>query len=163
MNGGILKYIATLGAILLIGGTNTQTQAAPITTTTKVSAQLAATCMLNATNIAFGNIVPGTSTNVNSSITVNCTKSTNYTITGSSNGAGMHGQAHGAQLCYGVNILATGGWLGINGISGTGTGSSQSYDLASHISNYCDINAPNIVPFITPDSYSDTFTTVVTF
>jgi spore coat protein U-like protein len=119
--------------------------------------------MINATDIIFGNIVPGTTTNVGSTITVNCTKSTNYTITGSSNGAGMHGQAHGAQLCYAVNILANNGWLGINGITGTGTGSAQNYNLASHISNYCDVNAPNLVPFITPDSYSDTFTTVISF
>lgn len=152
----------SLSASLLSFNTHAGTTSA----NTQATATLNASCNLSINDMAFGQITPGASATATSTVSVNCTKSSDYAINfayGNAGGSHLVGQNHGDNLPYIVEILQTGSYLTISQITGTGTGQNQSYGLQGFILNAEDQSAQHIVPYVTPDNYTDTITATMTF
>lgn len=159
-----LIKVAILSASVLL--TLSNAHAGNATASTQATATLSASCNLSINDMAFGQITPGLSATATSTVSVNCTKSSNYAIDfayGNVGGSHLVGQNHGDDLPYIVEILQTGSYLTISQITGIGTGQNQSYGLQGFILNAEDESAQHIVPYITPDNYTDTITATMTF
>lgn len=136
----MLKKVA-LAAALCAALYSTAASALTQTSTIAVSATISGTCTISATALAFGSLVTtSANTDVNSTVTVNCSNSLPYTV-GIDDGAfagaiGTHPRqmnSGGSRLGYQVYTNAPGGTIfdnnvgggaGPNIISATGTGAS---------------------------------------
>lgn len=147
--------------------------AATATTTFQVTATVNANCSVSAGTLAFGAYTPG-SGNVpsTSTISVNCTKNTGFTVAlnaGASTGATVAARAmtSGANLLayqlYSNNTYSTvwgDGTLGTSTVAGTGTGMGAAQ--VQYLTVYGLIpDAANLAAAV--GSYSDTVTVTVTY
>jgi spore coat protein U-like protein len=159
--------------LLALGLTTTPAFAANNANTTfVVSATVVTACIVTATPLSFGTVVPSTTTavNANSTISVNCSLGDGYTIAlTAGTGTGeletarfMTGTSHGGKLNYALSSTAwtgpgTGGtnWGTSSGtVSGTGTGSAAPYTVYGQVSE----QTPPV-----NDAYTDTITVNVTY
>jgi spore coat protein U-like protein len=139
--------------------------AASSNTTFQVTATVAATCLISATNLAFGSYT-GTLVNATSTITVTCSNTTPYNVgldVGTSSGAAVSsrkmGGPGGALLGYALfrdsgHTQNWGNTVGTDTASGTGNGSAQALTVFGQV-------AAN--QLVAPGSYSDTITATVSF
>jgi spore coat protein U-like protein len=139
-----------------------------ITTATaqfSVTATIVKGCSASATNLAFGNYT-GAVNNSTSTVSVNCTSGTAYTVglsTGLATGATVTNRSMtspgSALLHYGLysnsgHTINWGNTSGTNWVSGTGNGAAQPLTV------YGQIPAGE---YVTPGSYTDTITVSVTY
>lgn len=154
-----------VAALLLAGLVPGAAWATTTTTTFTVTATVAATCLVSATNLAFGTYT-GAQTDSTSSINVTCTNSTPYNVgldAGTATGATVTTRAMtgpgGATLGYALysdsaRTINWGNTVGTDTVSGTGSGSGQVLTV------YGRIPAGSLPA---PGSYSDTITATVTY
>lgn len=143
-----------------------------INTTTQAIASLSKTCSLSATNINFGTLTPAVSNMATGTLSMLCSKNTSYSIAmhyatlapqDSPNAGLMTGAASGDKIVYGVFRSTDYGqptW-GYAPLAGTGNGQIQNYTMygVAQLNRWPTIYSP----YPTPDNYSDTVTTTVTF
>jgi spore coat protein U-like protein len=155
------KLTAILFFALGIASFSSYSMAGTLSANTKASATIAKTCTISMGTVAFGKLQPG-ATNVTTSGTLGmmCNKNVAYTavLTYSAadyvaSQAQMRGAVSGDKINYDLVNPQTGGLMGgVNGvndkINGTGNGLTQNYTIGAQI-----IGA---VPYVTPDTYSDT-------
>ena len=159
-----LAGIGLMGA-LAVGLPPAPAMAAAATTTFQVSATVQATCLISASNLAFGTYT-GVVANANSTITVTCTNTTPYNVglnAGTATGATvttrkMTGPS-GAALNYALyqDSGFTKNWgltIGTDTVAGTGNGSAQTLTV------YGNIPAGQ---YVTPGAYLDTITATVSY
>jgi spore coat protein U-like protein len=159
------RFAAVIGGLVL--GSVTNADAATTSASFQVTASVQANCSISATGLAFGQYTGAAAVTSTSTLTVNCSKNTPYTIgldQGTSSGAtvrnrAMTGTANRSNtLSYGLfsdnAYSVTWGNSGTGLVSQTGTGLNQS------ITVYGQIPASQIVA---PDSYKDTITATVTY
>jgi spore coat protein U-like protein len=162
---------ATLAASVLAAGA-AQAAGNTVTTTFQVSATVKPNCTTSATALGFGNYTPGSGAiTANSTITVNCTKSTPYTVglnPGSTTGDAfiqrlMTSGANTLQYnLYTTAALTTvfGDGTGATGTdSGTGTGMANA--LTYTVYGQVPDNATNQASL--PATYTDTITVTVSY
>lgn len=142
--------------------------AAQSTTTFNVTATVAATCTVAATNMGFGtvNVLSGSNVDTTSTITVTCTNGTTYSI-GLNPGTGSGATVSDRKMTSGGDTLNYGlftdsnrstNWDDIGGTnvgSGTGSGSGQAHTVYGRV--------PLGQTTVPPGSYSDTITVTVEF
>jgi spore coat protein U-like protein len=159
-----LQAIALAGACLA-GLSGTAAQAATTTTSVSVTATVQATCLISATNLAFG-VYTGVQLDVTSTITVTCTNTTPYNVglnAGTSVGATvttrkMTGPA-AALLAYAMfqDTGRTTNWgttVSTDTAAGTGTGAAQPLTVYGRVA---------ASQFVAPGAYTDTVTATITF
>ena len=162
---------ATLAASVLAAGA-AQAANPTVTTTFQVSATVQPNCTTSATPLGFGNYTPGNgAVTANSTITVNCTKSTAYTV--GLNPGSTAGDAFIQRLMtsgtntlqynlYTTAALTTvfGDGTGATGTdSGTGTGMANA--LTYTVFGQVPDNATNQASL--PATYTDTITVTVSY
>ncbi|WP_423778032.1 spore coat protein U domain-containing protein [Delftia acidovorans] len=140
------------------------------TATFQVTASVSATCVISATNVAFGAITPaatGTATTTGT-ITSTCTKTTPYTLALNAGGGtiaartmagGTAGNTDklayniytdaGATLIFGDGTAGNGSTVGL-----TGTGAAQTTTIYGQSS---------LNQYVKPDAYSDNLTVTMTY
>jgi spore coat protein U-like protein len=166
----LTRILLLASASLLVGGisTSNDTQAGTLTANTTASATIGKTCTISMGTVAFGNLPPGTA-NVTTSGTLSmmCNKNVAYNavLTYSAadyaaSQAQMRGAKSGDTINYDLVNPQTGGLMGgVNGtndyIRGTGNGLVQTYTIGAKIIGN--------VPYVTPDTYSDTATFTMSF
>ncbi len=150
---------AVLG-IMTLGLAPSSSSAATATGPMAVSATVVATCVVNATAMAFGNYT-GVVATAASTVTVQCTNTTPYTLalnagtsTGSSVTARKMTGAAGVFLNYG--LFSDAGYLNnfVTTASLTGNGAGQPVTV------YGSVPAGQ---YVAPGSYTDTITATVTY
>lgn len=140
-------------------------EAATATTTFQVTATVNATCLISATNLAFG-AYAGTQTDVNSTVTVTCTNTTPYAVglnagtfaaatvtTRRMSGTDANGLAY-SLFQDAARTVNWGNTVGTDTVAGTGNGSAQALTV------YGRVPAGQ---FVAPGAYADTITATVTF
>jgi spore coat protein U-like protein len=160
-----LRAAIVPAAALSLAATATSTLAATATTTFQVTATVAATCLITATNLAFG-AYTGVLVNSTSTVTVTCTNTTTWNVglnAGTAPGATvttrkMSGPG-GALLAYSLSQDAAhtinwGNTIGTDTETGTGTGSAQALTVFGQAA---------AGQFVTPGAYVDTITATITF
>jgi spore coat protein U-like protein len=160
-----LRAAIASAAVLSLGATATSALAATATTTFQVTAAVAATCLITATNLAFGTYT-GVLASSTSTISVTCTNTTTWNVglnAGTAPGATvttrkMSGPG-GAPLAYSLSQDAAhtinwGNTVGTDTETGAGTGSAQALTVFGQ--------AP-AGQFVTPGAYVDTITATITF
>ena len=127
-----------------------------------VTVQVASTCSINATNLNFSGITTGTTSNTDatSSITVNCSTGTPYTIAlgNGNNYSGGRRMTNGTTNINYYLYSDTGRstqWNTITTQAGTGSGSDQSYTVYGRI--------PSGQSVLYTGTYSDTVIATVTY
>ncbi len=160
-------YAVTTGllATLALGLPQAPANAATQTTTFQVTATVAATCLISATDLAFGSYT-GALAAATSTISVTCTNTTPYNVglsAGTATGATvttrkMTGPA-AALLNYALyrDSGHTQNWgttIGTDTVTGTGNGSAQALTV------YGQVAAGQ---YVTPGSYVDTITATITY
>jgi spore coat protein U-like protein len=158
----IMKKIKLL-SLLLCSFAITQAQAqTTITAPMNISATVASTCTLSATPIAFGTInLNGPAPSANSTLTINCTKGTPYSISANgglnyaNNTRSMKNSANTDILNY-VLYIVSGTQLPVNTsfTNGTGTGIATTLTMYSSIPPLQNVSA---------GSYSDIVTLSITY
>ena len=163
----IRRPLLSLIAVVVAGPTMlapTAVHAATATTTFQVTATVAATCLLSATNLAFGTYA-GTQTDMTSTITATCTNTTPYTV-GLSVGAGGTSVSARAMTGPGAAVLnyamfrdssRTLNWGNTpptDTLGGTGNGSAQALTVYGRVA---------AGQFVAPGAYTDTITATITF
>lgn len=156
---------AALMVAVALGLTATSARAATATTTFRVTATVAATCLISATTLAFGTYT-GVVANSTSTITVTCTNTSPFNVglnAGTAPGATvttrkMTGPA-AAVLAYSLSQDAAhtinwGNTIGTDTESGTGNGSAQNLTVFGHVP---------AGQFVTPGAYTDTITATISF
>ena len=137
-------------------------QAATGSTNFDVSIQVNATCAISASNMAFGSITTGTTSNsdATSTLTVNCSNGTPYTIpleNGTNYSAGRR-MASGASYInyylYSDNGRST-QWNTTTTKSGTGSGSDQSLTIYGRV--------PSGQSITNTGFYADTVVATITY
>jgi spore coat protein U-like protein len=161
MNIITIKKISSLVAVLALGLSLTPltAQAGSASFVLTPQATLSGICLIGVTNISFGSI-PAGATNLSSSaqLSVLCTKNTTYSwevlFSGSDYAAGqahMVGATYGDSINYGAyksdGTSFSGNSVASDYVYGTGTGLIQTYSIIGKIAS---------VPYVHPDSYSDT-------
>lgn len=139
--------------------------AATSTANFQVTATVAATCVISATNLAFGTYA-GVQTDSTSTLSATCTNTTPYTI-GLSVGAAVGATAttrsmtgpSAALLGYtlfrdSARILNWGFTAGIDTASGIGSGAAQSVTVYGRVA---------AGQYVLPGAYTDTITATITF
>lgn len=139
--------------------------AATSTASFQVTATVAATCVISATNLAFGTY-SGVQTDINSTLTATCTNTTPYTIglsVGAATGAtatarSMTGPS-AALLGYSLfrdaaRTLNWGFTAGTDTVAGTGSGAAQPISVYGRIAGS---------QYVAPGAYTDTVTATITF
>jgi spore coat protein U-like protein len=141
-----------------------QASAATATGTFTVTAAVAASCLISATDMSFG-VYAGSLTNATSSISVTCTNTTPYNV-GLDGGTAPGGHPNnrrmrglGGSLAYSLfrnsaRTLIWGQTIGSDTVSGTGNGNTQVLPV------YGQIPAGQAV---TPGGYLDTITATITY
>lgn len=135
---------------------------------TKATAVMANTCQMQMNDMSFGQLHPGDPTaSTSATLTMLCTTNTTYSVELTYSQADYkvsQAQMRGATSADAINFVMvnpqTGGLMGgVHGVNdyihGTGTGQNQTYTMAAQI-----IGA---VPYVTPDTYSDTVTLTLTY
>ncbi len=157
----LLTLFAAVVALILVPAS---AFAAVATTTFNVTATVQATCLVNATSLAFGTY-SGAQLDGASTVNVTCTNTTPYTVgldAGTFAGATvttrrMTGPA-AAPLSYSLYSDAgrTTNWGNTTGswVAGTGNGSAQGISVYGRIS---------AAQYATPGAYTDTITVTVTY
>jgi spore coat protein U-like protein len=148
--------VATLGLSPL-----SAVAATPATTTFAVTATVQATCVVSATGVAFGTYTGVVVNTISSTVTVQCTNTTPYTVglnQGAASGASVTNRSMtgtgGALLNYGLYSDAGRSANFATTASITGNGSTQ------------PITVYGLVPagqYVAPGSYTDTITATVTY
>ena len=150
----LVAGLAALSASSAMAGT--------ATTTFQVTATVAASCVVSATNVAFGSITPAATGNASATgtITSTCTKSTPYTLNINAGGSGsiaartMGGAVSGNtdKLAYNLytdaayaNLFGDGSGTSKN-VSLTGTGAAQTTTVYGNLA---------LNQYLTPDTYTD--------
>ncbi|WP_400767134.1 spore coat U domain-containing protein [Methylosinus sporium] len=151
------------GAIIALAFAN-HGEAATVTTTFTVSANVTSNCVVSALPMLFGNY-NGAVNQTTSAITVSCTNGTAYTVGLSK---GLYGastttrqmKAAGSAALLNYSLFSNAGYsvnwddVAPGWVSGTGTGAPQILTV------YGEIPAGQ---YSTPDAYSDTITVTVTY
>jgi spore coat protein U-like protein len=164
----ILRTTAAAAIVAITSGAN----AATTTATFQVSATVLKTCSVSAAALAFGDYTPGSGASVGSTtINVNCTKSTAYTV--ALNGGTTTGGTIAQRLLvngtntlqynlYTSNTYATvfGDGTGTS-VTQSGTGSGVSTANAVTVYGHILDNATNQTAV--PGAYTDTITVTVTY
>lgn len=166
MNKSFKQGLLAVAALLAVSGS---AFAGSATANFQVSATVAASCLVSATNVAFGTITPaatGTAT-ATGTITSTCTKTTPYNLeisAGNSNSVAartMAGATGGntntlAYNVYTSNTYATpwGVTVGTNTVALTGTGVAQTSTVYGQLS---------LNQYLTPDNYSDSLTVTLAY
>lgn len=158
----IALAIGAAGSCCLAAGA---AQAATTSTTFAVTSTVQATCVVSATNLAFGTYT-GVQTNATSSVSVSCTNTTAYNVglsSGTASGATvttrrMSGPSS-SLLAYSLyrDAARTQIWgetVGTDTVTGTGNGTAQALNV------YGTIPAGQLT---TPGAYSDTIVVTVTY
>ncbi len=146
----------------LLCGLTTPLWAASGTSSFDVSIQVLATCSISASNMTFSNITTGTTSNTDatSSLTVNCSNGTPYTIA-LGNGNNYSGGRRMTNGTTNINyyLYSDSGrstqWNSASTQTGTGSGSDQSFNI------YGRIPPGQSAPFT--GAYSDTIIATVTY
>jgi spore coat protein U-like protein len=162
---------ATLAASVLAAGA-AQAANPTVTTTFQVSATVQPNCTTSATALGFGNYTPGNgAVTANSTITVNCTKGTGYTIW--LNPGTTTGDAYTQRLMTSgagtlqYNLYTTAalntvfgdatGATGADAGTGTGMANALTYTVYGQLPDSATNQAS------TPGTYTDTITVTVTY
>ena len=146
----------------LLCGLTTPLWAASGTSSFDVNVQVLATCSISASNMTFSSITTGTTSNTDatSSLTVNCSNGTPYTIA-LGNGNNYSGGRRMTNGTTNINyyLYSDSGrstqWNSASTQTGTGSGSDQSFNI------YGRIPSGQSVPFT--GAYSDTIIATVTY
>lgn len=154
-----------LAAALATGISPSPVVAATSTATFQVSANVTATCLISATNLAFG-AYSGAVANASSTVSVTCTNTTPYNVgldAGTSSGSTvatrkMTGPG-GALLAYSLSrdsahTLNWGNTVGTDTQTGSGSGSAQTLTVYGQV-------AAN--QFVAAGNYTDTITATITY
>lgn len=137
-------------------------QAATGSTNFDVSIQVNATCAISASNMAFGSITTGTTSNsdATSTLTVNCSNGTSYTIS-LGNGNNYSGGRRMTNGTTNINYFLYSDsnrstlWTQTSTQSGTGNGGDQSLTI------YGRVPSGQSVPYT--GSYNDTVVATITY
>jgi spore coat protein U-like protein len=161
----LLRASLVLTLMSMAGFPKGTAQAATATTTFQVTATVQATCLISATNLAFGTYT-GVVTSSTSTITVTCTNTSPYNVgldPGTATGATvttrkMSGPG-GALLAYALyqDAAHTKNWgitVGTDTVSGTGNGNTQALTVFGQV---------GAGQFVAPGAYTDTITATITF
>lgn len=157
----LYRTLATTAALALLV-TQVPTQAASGSANFDVSIQVNATCAISASNMSFGSITTGTTSNTDatSSLTVNCSNGVPYTISlgNGNNYSGGRRMTNGTTninyYLYSDSNRST-QWNSISTQAGTGSGSDQTLNV------YGRIPSGQSVPYV--GSYSDTVIATVSY
>jgi spore coat protein U-like protein len=165
INKGLLKIALSLLGWCAISMSAMPAGAATATSTFQVTATVPATCLISATNLAFGSY-KGVAATATSTITVTCTNTTPYNVgldPGTATGATvssrkMTGPAS-ALLGYALfrdtaRSLNWGNTVGTDTLTGTGSGSAQALTVYGLV-------AAN--QSVSPGAYADTITATITY
>lgn len=164
-----LSRFRTVGVTIALGAMSVistePTAAATSTATFQVTAAVAATCVISATNLAFGTY-SGVQTDSTSTLSATCTNTTPYTVglsVGAATGAtatarSMTGPS-AALLGYALyrdaaRTLNWGFTAGTDTLGGTGSGAAQTLTV------YGRVPAGQ---YVAPGAYTDTITATITF
>jgi spore coat protein U-like protein len=153
------------GAILAFGGPSEAVVSPTASTTFQVTATVQATCLISASNLAFGTYT-GAQVQATSTISITCTSSTPYNVgldPGTSTGASvstrkMSGPT-GSLLPYALfrDSAYSNNWgntVGTDTEAGTGNGSVQTLTVYGQLASG---------QYVIPGSYVDTITATVTY
>jgi spore coat protein U-like protein len=165
------SWLAAATATTLMAGV-THAANPTVTTTFKVAATVQPNCTTSATALGFGTYTPGNGAlAASSNITVNCTKSTVYTIalnTGTTSGDSFTQRlmASGANLLrYNLYTTATFATVWGDGTGGTATqaGTGAGKATASTFKVYGQLPDSAANQAAVPGSYTDTITVTVAY
>lgn len=157
--------IIAAAGVLALGLASTAANAATATSNMAVTAQVVATCVINANPLAFGNYT-GAVNNAATTLSVTCTNTTPYTIglnPGIATGATVSNRSmQNGAILLGYKITQDSAhatnWGNTPGTdtpaSANGTGSAQTINV------YGQIPAGQ---YVTPGSYSDTVTATLNY
>ncbi len=152
-------------SVLSVGLTPLSVWAATATTTFQVTATVQATCLISATNLAFGTYT-GVQVAQTSTISITCTNTTPYNVglnAGTAPGATVSTRKmtgpSAALLSYAMyqdagHTINWGNTVGTDTVAGTGNGSAQTLTV------YGLLTAGQ---YVTPGAYVDTITATVTY
>lgn len=165
-------WLAAAAATTLLMAALTHAANPKITTTFAVTATLQPNCTTSATALGFGTYTPGNGAlAANSTITVNCTKSTAYTIAlnpGTTTGDRFTQRllASGANLLQ-YNLYTTAAfatvWGDGTGKTATQTGTGAGKATASTFKVYGQLPDSAANQTAAPGTYTDTITVTVTY
>jgi spore coat protein U-like protein len=169
--------LSSLAASLILATTmlSNPVQAGTTTGATKATATWSSYCNISATDVNFGAYTPGSANRTgkngvipgNTTVTVMCTHKTAYNVYGETYLSDETWHMKGA-TAGNTDVLQYAAWLtsdyysgwfgqgysGTNHISGTGTGGNQNYTIYFGIYTQA---------YVTPDSYSDTYTLTLSY
>jgi spore coat protein U-like protein len=165
------SWLAIVTATTLAAGT-AHAANPTVTTTFKVAATVQPNCTTSATGLGFGTYTPGNGAlAASSNITVNCTKSTAYTIAlnpGSTTGDSFAQRlmASGANTLR-YNLYTTAAfatvWGDGTGATATQAGTGAGMGTASTYKVYGQLPDSAVNQAAVPGSYTDTITVTVTY
>lgn len=158
-NNSLIRNAVVMGAALL---TTLPALADSNSSSFDVTVQVASTCSISASNLTFSGITTGTTSNTDatSSITVNCSTGTPYTIA-LGNGNNYSGGRRMTNGTTNINyyLYSDSGrstqWNTITTQAGTGSGSDQSYTVYGRI--------PSGQSVLYTGAYTDTVIATVTY
>lgn len=162
---------ATLAASILAAGA-AQAANPTVTTTFQVSATVQPNCTTSATALGFGNYTPGSgNVTANSTITVNCTKTTAYTV--ALNAGSTTGDAYAQRLMASgtntlqYNLYTTNAYTTVfgdgTGSTATDSGTGAGMATASTFTVYGQLLDSAFNQATVPGTYTDTITVTVTY
>ncbi|WVN41371.1 spore coat U domain-containing protein [beta proteobacterium MWH-UniP1] len=157
--GFLIRHVAALGALAL---TALPALADSNSASFDVTVQVLASCSISSSNMTFSSITTGTTSNSDaaSSLTVNCSSGTPYTIAlgNGSNYMNVRRMAWGGSylnyLLY-QDSARTAEWNGVSTKAGTGNGSDQLFTIYGRI--------PSGQTLTNTGSYGDTVIATVTY
>ena len=157
----LYRHLATTAAVALLA-TQFPAHAASGSANFDVSIQVNATCAISASNMSFGSITTGTTSNTDatSSLTVNCSNGTPYTISlgNGNNYSGGRRMTNGTTninyYLYSDSSRST-QWNSTSTQTGTGSGSDQTLTV------YGRIPSGQSVPYV--GSYNDTIIATISY
>lgn len=161
-----IRTVSVAAAMVLAGGVAIAPAAAATSTASfQVTATVAATCVISATNLAFGTYA-GVQTDSTSTLSATCTNTTPYTVglsVGAATGAtatarSMTGPS-AALLGYALyrdsaRTLNWGFTAGTDTVGGTGSGAEQTLTVYGRVA---------AGQYVAPGAYTDTITATITF
>lgn len=164
-----MKFLKTAIAsvlLMVLGSLNQLAFAGNVTANTQSSASITSFCTVSANNLNFGTIPFGVRVWVTTSMSVLCTKNTNYTIninyghvdaTQPQDGD-LVGSAHGDLIDYAITSTMNGSSKWSN-VTGQGSGATQTINMYGVA--ITGLYGKPLYP--TPDNYADTATIVLTY
>jgi spore coat protein U-like protein len=162
--------IATAAGAAVVAGAGAY--AATTTTTFQVTATVLKTCSVSATTLAFGNYTPGAgAVNGTSTVSVNCTKTTPYTVA-LNGGTTTGGTVAQRLMANGLNTLQynlyttvadTTVWGDGTGVSATLAGTGAGVATANNLTVFGNLPDNPTNQAAVPGAYADTVTVTVTY